>query len=799
MRRTAFMKLLIQLTAVVFVITLSTGALVYRYVNQTLKEEVYQANTELLGQTKNMIEIFLRETEQMAFSLAINKDVQRAIWLPWDQRDSFDFMQNVNVLFSDKIVSSSYVHSIYLYNVKNGKSISNGGVDTLAGSRFENEVRSFLENKSPISWLDTRTVGNITGEQENLISFMMSVPINEYPKSGVLLLNIKEDLLYDAVVNINNSKLGNVAVLNKAGQMLSYKDKSMLFSRFEPAEDHRMDESKSGYMIVDIGGVSTFVSYITSDFNGWRYVTLNSASEVFKKSSLVLKMTLTVSGICLAIGLLLVSIVSGRHYTPIRRMLMAIEGQFGKLPLPASHRDEFSYITDSFRYLAGQNEEFQERFRQNEMVLKNHFLLSLLIGQQKDQRDIVRQMQYYGLNVEPEHFVVLVLRHKGHSFRPAAPGPASEVVGESICEIRDASASEWDEESEREENLLSYGILTLCEEFVDRFGKGVVIARIQRFDTAIVLNIPEEIGSSDKEAANAMAKQVAVQIRDALDERYDLQTTLGIGSYYARASDISVSFSEAMEMLLLERVAGPGSVISYTDMMGGTFNRKSFLAYKSQSDKLIQELKAGSLESAKAVKNRLIAELQGEEELSFSYKNIVLTQIVHSLITVILEINGQIEDVYAPGVNIYNEFSKLNSLPDMSVWFDDVLEKTHLYIQSKRENKNADLVRKIVEFVLGHYAEPLTLQTIADHVYMNGNYVSKLLKEETGQSFHELMTDIRFRSACDMLRSSDRGINEIAELCGFGQKQNLIRTFKKQLGMTPTEYRNSSIIERLEQ
>lgn len=785
------MKLLLQLTAAVFLITLSTGVLVYRYVNQTLKEEVFQANTELLGQTKNMIELFLRETEQMATSLAINKDVQRAIWLPWDQRDSYDFMQNVNVLFRDKLVSSSYIHSIYLYNIKNGKSISNGGVDELADSRFEHEVQSFLENKSPIAWLDTRTVDSVAGNQDNLISFMMGVPINEYPKSGALLLNIKEDLLYDAVVNINNSRLGNVAILNKDGQVLSYKDKSMLFNRFEPAEDHRMDGSKSGYMIADMGGVSTFVSYITSDFNGWRYVTLNPASEVFQKSSLVLQITLTVSVICLVVGLLLVSIVSGRHYKPIRRMLRAVEGQFGKLPPPAGQRDEFSYITDSFHYLVGQNEEFQERFRQNEMVLKNHFLLSLLIGQQKDRHDIVRQMQYYGLNVDPERFVVLVLRHKGLAFAETA---AAELIEGSDGE---RYAPGRDEEKDREENLLSYGIMTLCEEIVNGLGKGVVVARIQRFDTAIVLNVPERIGEG-ADTAIGFAKNAAVRIRDVLEEKLGLQATVGVGGYYERAPDISVSFSEAMEMLLLERVAGPGSVISYEDMMGGPFSRKSFLAYKSQSDKLIQELKAGSLENAKAVKNRLIAELQGEEELSFPYKNMVLTQIVHSLVTVILEINGQLEDVYAPGYNIYNEFGRLNSLQVMSGWFDDVLEKTHHYIQSKRENKNADLVRKIVDYVRAHFAEPLTLQAIADHVYMNGNYVSKLFKEETGQTFHELLTDIRFKSACDMLRGTDKGINDIAEKCGFGQKQNLIRTFKKQLGMTPTEYRNSNVIDRLE-
>lgn len=92
--RTVFVRLLLHLTVAVVLITLLVGALVYRYTTVMLKEEVLGANTELLAQTRKIVEQALGEVQQMATSLAINTDVQKSVWLPWNLEEEYRFLQN---------------------------------------------------------------------------------------------------------------------------------------------------------------------------------------------------------------------------------------------------------------------------------------------------------------------------------------------------------------------------------------------------------------------------------------------------------------------------------------------------------------------------------------------------------------------------------------------------------------------------------------------------------------------------------------------------------------------------------
>lgn len=126
--RTVFVRLLLHLTVAVVLITLLVGALVYRYTTVMLKEEVLGANTELLAQTRKIVEQALGEVQQMATSLAINTDVQKSVWLPWNLEEEYRFLQNTGNLFSERIHSSNYLHSIYLYSSVNNKLISPSGI-----------------------------------------------------------------------------------------------------------------------------------------------------------------------------------------------------------------------------------------------------------------------------------------------------------------------------------------------------------------------------------------------------------------------------------------------------------------------------------------------------------------------------------------------------------------------------------------------------------------------------------------------------------------------------------------------
>ncbi|WP_176706299.1 helix-turn-helix domain-containing protein [Paenibacillus hemerocallicola] len=765
MKRTVFVRLLMQLTLAMILITIVSGTVVYGYMDRMLKREVSRSNIEVLGQTRKLVENTLVEVQRLASSLALNKDIQRAIGLDWDMNAEYRFLESINDSFRDKVASSAYIHSIYLYSGRNGKVISNSGIADLAGFWHKDAIVPFMKESKASSWYDTNPISYAEGTKENVLSYMMSVPLHALNKSGVLVINLKEDLLYNAVVNTNNRKLGNVAILNASGSVLSYKDKELLFTRFEAADADAMKNGQEGYFTHDVNGTDTFVSYLTSDFNGWQYVTFNPSREVFKQSRAVLGVTLTVSGLCFAIGIALMVIVSGRYSRPIKRMVQAIAQ---RAEPAAGYKDEFSFIRGSFDRLWTMNDEFQEKLKETEIVMREHFLLHLLLGKPATQEETVRELDYYRIPLQPERIAVLV--------------------------VQTSASGDADHSDDSYRSLLHYRIRSICEQIVEEHGGGVVVSQVQKYDV-VVLNFAE---GASKESAALAAKTIAMSIQSGIAEQTGLKTTIGIGGYYDKVSDVSLSYHEAIDALLLERMSGAGSIVAFQDLLANQANRNTFIAYRSQADKLIVELKSGSLDKSLAIKTEIFERLGGDDSLGYHYKNMILTHIVNGIVTVIFELNGNAEDVFGTDPAMYYDYGKQSSLSGISAWFDDMIGRAYRFIQHKRDHKNADFMDKVTAYIRQHSKDQLSLQSVSETVFMNANYFSKLFKETTGKTFVEYLTEVRLQDACALLNETDKTVTDIAESSGFGTKLNLIRAFKKHFGMTPTDYRKNGVMERLE-
>ncbi|NQX63582.1 helix-turn-helix domain-containing protein [Paenibacillus qinlingensis] len=769
MKRSIYIRLLLHLTVAVVLITCLVGALVYRYTTAMLKDEVIGANNELLLQTSKIVDQSLGEVQQIATTLALNSDVQKSVWFPWNLEEEFRFLKNTGALFDERINSSNYVHSIYLYSSVNRKLISSSGITDMADFSYRQVLERFVEGRGTSAWVAASML-TAEGARDNVISFLITVPFNNVEKKGVLLINLKEDVLYNAVVNTNNRKLGNVAVLNGNGEVLSYKDKSMLLEQFEQADIERISHDKEGYFVETIGGKKMFVSFLSSSFNNWIYITLNPHGELFKRSNEVIRITLLISVISLAVGVLLMVAVSRRHYQPVRNMVQALISYMEK-PLPkAKYGDEFGFIRESIDRLHHENEEFKTKFRGQELILRDHLLLNLLSGKTADEEEMIRQLNYYRLDLEPCHFLVMAIRvHlNGDMLRSA---------------------------DEQVRNLIHFQIRTICEDAIALFGKGAYISWFHKHDV-IILNT----GHCDViTPAIDKAKELAFRVKNEVTSKLEgVNVTFGIGGNYELITEIPLSYNEATEALLHERIAGIGSILSIHDLNVNRANRNHFIAYRQQVDKLVGDLKSGHLDKVKETKNSIINQLEHDGHFGLYYKNMILFHLLNALLTAWVELAVSGEEPVEQVNRWHHEFAKLQNLEEISLWLDCIITCIAGDLEHRRDNKNAEVIAKLAAYIHNHYREPLGLQMLADMAYMNSHYVSKLFKEMTGSTFIDYLTDTRFREACRLLKETDRNINDIAEATGFGQKQNLIRTFKKMIGLTPTEYRNRDVLDRLE-
>jgi len=102
----------------------------------------------------------------------------------------------------------------------------------------------------------------------------------------------------------------------------------------------------------------------------------------------------------------------------------------------------------------------------------------------------------------------------------------------------------------------------------------------------------------------------------------------------------------------------------------------------------------------------------------------------------------------------------------------------------------SDVVLKALTIMHERFAEKLGLGYIADLIYVNPSYLSRKFSEEIGVSVSEHLLTFRIEQAKSMIaHHRNWSISQVAEACGFSSQHYFSTSFKKEVGITPREYR----------
>jgi two-component system response regulator YesN len=108
-----------------------------------------------------------------------------------------------------------------------------------------------------------------------------------------------------------------------------------------------------------------------------------------------------------------------------------------------------------------------------------------------------------------------------------------------------------------------------------------------------------------------------------------------------------------------------------------------------------------------------------------------------------------------------------------------------------QENEYQSLyISKAIEYMQENYHKNLTLQEVADHLYVSTWHLSKLFKKYTGSNFVDVLNSIRLGEAKKLLKDPRYRVYEVANAVGFTDVAYFSRLFKKNIGLTPGEYKN---------
>lgn len=99
-------------------------------------------------------------------------------------------------------------------------------------------------------------------------------------------------------------------------------------------------------------------------------------------------------------------------------------------------------------------------------------------------------------------------------------------------------------------------------------------------------------------------------------------------------------------------------------------------------------------------------------------------------------------------------------------------------------------ITDIISYIENNY-KTVTLESTARHFNFNSNYLGKVLKKITGNSFMDLVHQIRLSQACILLRNSDVSVQAVANEIGYENINFFYRLFKRKYSCSPAEYRKN--------
>lgn len=179
------------------------------------------------------------------------------------------------------------------------------------------------------------------------------------------------------------------------------------------------------------------------------------------------------------------------------------------------------------------------------------------------------------------------------------------------------------------------------------------------------------------------------------------------------------------------------------------------------------------------IKGRKIIELMAiDKELTevpiFSYESSIITEVKEVIQVLKQSLPHDLKD-YALLTHLYRILYYIRK--DMKVYELDASQQQKSYLQYA------------INYIEKHYDRELTIQEIADFVYIDRTYLYQIFKKQTGDSPKEFLIKFRMYKACYLLKATDITATKVAVLVGYKDYSLFSRTFKKIIGVSPLSYK----------
>ena len=344
----------------------------------------------------------------------------------------------------------------------------------------------------------------------------------------------------------------------------------------------------------------------------------------------------------------------------------------------------------------------------------------------------------------------------------------------------DVSSFEENRYRREEMELLRFSVKNVFNELTCRCEK-MIVNNLTKKDQLYAF-----LWGPDVKLLRREIERIFVEMRSFFKTKMDMYISVGVSTVSKNLENMN--YQEAQDALDQKHLYGRSNIYFYEDIS----NIHEFNFPMSELTVLSQYLERKDIGNIETILGEIFSE-ERVEKYRTPYVRIMWMHVLNLVIQ-----------------NIGNDASSGSNIRKIADCFSDVeneykideLQKKYVSLVVECLGDNCvdgndakNKIKMAVRYIEKHYYEDISVNQLAEKYDMSSNYFSTLFKKEMGQSTVNYVTNLRISKAKDFLKKSDKSVGEIAEIIGYEDCNYFFRVFKKNVGMTPLQYREIYVKE----
>jgi AraC-like DNA-binding protein len=280
--------------------------------------------------------------------------------------------------------------------------------------------------------------------------------------------------------------------------------------------------------------------------------------------------------------------------------------------------------------------------------------------------------------------------------------------------------------------------------------------------------------------------ELARALPDAIEESLGVEVVVSMSDAGADPTQLPRLYRTSLGALRRRVVKGSRLLVAGVDPPRAA--SVPWQGLEEQAEELQRALLVADMEAALGALKEIFGRAEQSRLSDRGLQNLVVQ--LYAVVARMLDADGLPEDL-THGQNTLSTLGELKTLPAGQAFFERLAAQVCSRRAQADVGSEAETVRRIEEFIDGRADDPMmSMSMLSDALHLSPSYIYRVLKENTGRTFLQMLTDTRLSRACALLRKNVK-VKEVARRVGYSSARYFIRIFKKHMGLTPDRYRKS--------